>query len=50
MKQSSLSQSIKKVVSVTSIGLIDQDENKKKNFELIGKMFGNLTDSVNIND
>jgi hypothetical protein len=32
MKENSLSRSIKKVVSVTPIGLIDQDEEKKKNF------------------
>ncbi len=48
MKESSLSKNNKK--SPTPIGFIDEDEQKKKNFSLIGKMFGNLTDSINVND
>lgn len=49
MKENSLSKNIgKNVKQPTPVVFIDNDEEKKKNFELIGKMFGNMTESINV--
>jgi hypothetical protein len=45
MKENSLSKNAKKP---TPVVLIDQDQEKKNHFELIGKMFGNLAESINV--